>query len=254
MKVITSDTSAFRRSGPIERCVPKYVVGTTVSRLFFVEDEGKERPFTGEVTGYNAHSKLYSVTYEDGDDEELEEGELSEIVVNGKHVKQSKKTVKRKKSGNKHSRKKKAGELNQGAHERQTPDAMGAQKHAPQDDQETTEEKAIKQETDDEIEVVAAPRRSNFYFRVVISTTNTHMVIRVPRRGNITFDDLRNEIIKNIQLPFEDFQFTLEAGGALRVATPQERTWNVLDTEFDLIKQGNGSLRDPYHVYIEEAK
>ena len=59
---------------------PEYDVGTTVSRLFFVEDEGEERCFYGKVTGYNAHDKLYSITYEDGEEEEMDKRELSKIV------------------------------------------------------------------------------------------------------------------------------------------------------------------------------
>ena len=59
----------------------RFSVGTAVSKVFYDEYEGKERPFSGEVTGYDADTKLYSIFYEDGDDEEMEERQLSKHVV-----------------------------------------------------------------------------------------------------------------------------------------------------------------------------
>ena len=60
-----------------------YAVGTTVSKVFFDEEMGEERPFSGSVIGYDTEEKLYSVKYEDGDEEELNEQELSKIIDEG---------------------------------------------------------------------------------------------------------------------------------------------------------------------------
>ena len=46
------------------------MVGTTVVKLF----DGK--PFVGIITCYDADEKYYQVTYSDGDQEELEFGQL----------------------------------------------------------------------------------------------------------------------------------------------------------------------------------
>ena len=63
-----------------EKPKSKYPVGTSVSKVFRDEDTGTERPFSGSVTQYDASAKLYSIKYEDGDEEELDEGGLSKII------------------------------------------------------------------------------------------------------------------------------------------------------------------------------
>jgi hypothetical protein len=60
---------------------PKYPIGTVVSKLFHLDDEGVDRPFSGKVSAYDFEEGLYSITYEDGDEEEMNEIELEEIVV-----------------------------------------------------------------------------------------------------------------------------------------------------------------------------
>ena len=59
---------------------PKYQVGIAISKKFYDEDIGADRPFSGNVIRYDADAKLYSIRYEDGDEEELDEGELSFVV------------------------------------------------------------------------------------------------------------------------------------------------------------------------------
>jgi len=111
---------------------------------------------------------------------------------------------------------------------------------------------AIKQEESDDEEIYVIPRF--YYFRVVISNNDTNTVIRVPRRQDLTFEHLRHEIAEDAVLPFTSFQFTLEAAGVDRVTPNQEGKWNVSDVDFDLTNQGDGSRRNPYRVYIEEAE
>ena len=65
----------------VKRSKPKYPIGTSVSKEFYSEEDGEERPFSGEVISYDMGEKLYSVRYEDGDEEDLNEGDLSEIVA-----------------------------------------------------------------------------------------------------------------------------------------------------------------------------
>jgi len=60
---------------------PKYSIGTVVSKVFHLDDEGVDRPFSGKVSAYDFEEGLYSITYEDGDEEEMNEMELEEIVV-----------------------------------------------------------------------------------------------------------------------------------------------------------------------------
>lgn len=60
---------------------PKYSIGTVVSKVFHLDDEGVDRPFSGKVSAYDFEEGLYSITYEDGDEEEMNEMKLEEIVV-----------------------------------------------------------------------------------------------------------------------------------------------------------------------------
>jgi len=69
----------------------KYVIGTEVSKVFFDEAIDAERPFSGEVTRYDADEDLYLVVYEDGDEEEMDEEDLSKIIVTTKPKKTKRK-------------------------------------------------------------------------------------------------------------------------------------------------------------------
>ena len=48
---------------------PRYKAGTSVSKIFYDDDTGMERPFTGKVMTFNHKEKVYLVKYEDGDEE-----------------------------------------------------------------------------------------------------------------------------------------------------------------------------------------
>jgi len=78
-KCIISDKQGKKKT----KAKLKYAVGTTVSKVFYSEDDGEDRLFFGEVISYDYDEKLYSVKYEDGDEEEIDEGGLSTIVDTG---------------------------------------------------------------------------------------------------------------------------------------------------------------------------
>ena len=59
---------------------PKYAIGTAVSKIF-TDNDGVERPFSGEVTKYSAKEKLYHIVYEDDDSEDLSEREVGRILA-----------------------------------------------------------------------------------------------------------------------------------------------------------------------------
>jgi len=61
---------------------PKYTIGTSVSKIFYSEELGMDRSYSGTVVGYDSKDSLYSVRYDDGDEEDVREGELDMIVVN----------------------------------------------------------------------------------------------------------------------------------------------------------------------------
>jgi hypothetical protein len=67
--------------GSKESMLPKYPLGTYVSKMFLDDDLGQEQAFSGKVMQYDSTRDLYSITYEDGDEEELSEKELRMIVV-----------------------------------------------------------------------------------------------------------------------------------------------------------------------------
>ena len=79
-KIRSPKGASTSQSSAKKRVKPKYRVGVAVSKKFYDEDIGIERPFSGNVIGYDADAKLYSIRYEDGDEEEMDEGELAEIV------------------------------------------------------------------------------------------------------------------------------------------------------------------------------
>lgn len=110
----------------------------------------------------------------------------------------------------------------------------------------------IKQEDyDSEVEIVPP---KNAWFRVVIGGSKSGNIIRVARRNNLTFDDLRKIIVSDGVLPTGSFYFTLEAGGADHLTPAQEKTYCVDDDDFDLMSHGDGSRRNPYHVFIVRHK
>ena len=59
----------------------KYSIGAHVSKVFDDPKTGKERPFSGTIVSYDNYEKLYKVRYEDGDEEELDEGDIGKIIV-----------------------------------------------------------------------------------------------------------------------------------------------------------------------------
>ena len=60
-----------------------YPIGTTISKTFFSEDDGRKRPFRGEVIKYDMNKCVYLIRYEDNDHEEMTEKVLREFVVEG---------------------------------------------------------------------------------------------------------------------------------------------------------------------------
>ena len=60
----------------LDQIVVKYPLSTKVAKEF---DDGKT--YQGEVTAYNPDTKLYQITYEDDDQEEVDQVELNSIVL-----------------------------------------------------------------------------------------------------------------------------------------------------------------------------
>lgn len=69
----------------------KYSIGAHVSKVFGDPKTGKERPFSGTIVSYDNYEKLYKVRYEDGDEEELDEGDIGKIIVKVGSTKSKKK-------------------------------------------------------------------------------------------------------------------------------------------------------------------
>jgi len=59
----------------------KYLVGTPVQKVFNAEEDGRPRPFWGEVVSYCSDTKLYLIRYEDKDEEEILEEEMDTIAM-----------------------------------------------------------------------------------------------------------------------------------------------------------------------------
>lgn len=57
------------------------LLGSKVKKMFLDEDTGKPRPFRGIVTAHIAKHRLYKVSYEDGDEEEVTTAELEEMLA-----------------------------------------------------------------------------------------------------------------------------------------------------------------------------
>lgn len=91
------------------------------------------------------------------------------------------------------------------------------------------------------------------HFQLVISSKVTNLVIKVPRRRETSFKRLRREIDEEVTLPFRSFQFTLDAGGAIRLGPKQERNWRKWNVWEYLTKEGDGSSLKPHRIFIEEA-
>lgn len=60
-----------------------YPQGTQVSKEFEDPNDGNKKLFSGEIKSYDKELALYKVVYEDGDSEELNGKEVSEILVKG---------------------------------------------------------------------------------------------------------------------------------------------------------------------------
>jgi len=95
-KTTAKKRAASPKKKPLKSNKPKYANGTTVSKVFMDEDDGEEKPFSGKVTGYDVEEKTYCVRYEDGDEEDLSEGEVAKILDLGKKKSASKGKGKRK--------------------------------------------------------------------------------------------------------------------------------------------------------------
>ena len=85
-ELVDRNKDIFARDKQIDRLKAsaserKYNIGATVSKLFYSAEEKKYRPFAGVVAAYDYDEKLYLVRYEDGDEEELPEKDLSLILV-----------------------------------------------------------------------------------------------------------------------------------------------------------------------------
>eukprot|EP00956_Cyclotella_meneghiniana_P019073 scaffold32375_cov41-Cyclotella_meneghiniana.AAC.1 len=80
----------------------KYPIGTTVSKLFDDEDaSGGKRFFAGSITDFDKMKKYYKVCFEDGDEEELTEGEVDVLetklpIKKGRAIKTAKAKVAKK--------------------------------------------------------------------------------------------------------------------------------------------------------------
>ena len=60
--------------------IQQFSLGTLVSKVFQDPMTGKNRPFSGYITDYDQVSKLYEITYEDGDEEVVGEEEVTEMM------------------------------------------------------------------------------------------------------------------------------------------------------------------------------
>ena len=65
----------------IDENSPCKALGVRVKKTFHDEDTGKPRLFYGIVTAHIAKHRLYKVSYEDGDEEEVTPTELEEILA-----------------------------------------------------------------------------------------------------------------------------------------------------------------------------
>ena len=59
----------------------KFTVGTRMAKYFYDGEQGRDRPYGGKVTAFNAEKRLYNILYDDNDVEEMSEEELGKLVV-----------------------------------------------------------------------------------------------------------------------------------------------------------------------------
>ena len=71
----------------------KLAVGIKVSKVFHVKEIGEDCTFSGEVISYDNKTSLYWIRYDDGDEEEVNEKELSAIIDIGGSGKVQKQSV-----------------------------------------------------------------------------------------------------------------------------------------------------------------
>lgn len=65
----------------------KHVLGKVIFKSFCLNDAGEEREFEGTITEYDSKRKLYKTVYEDGDEEEMSEGEVDRLLSRTKNKK-----------------------------------------------------------------------------------------------------------------------------------------------------------------------
>lgn len=78
-KATASKKSPTKSKSPAKS--PKYPIGTSISKIFQDPADGIEKPFQGKVTKFNSKDGMYYVSYEDGDGEEMSEGEVGEYLA-----------------------------------------------------------------------------------------------------------------------------------------------------------------------------
>lgn len=90
----------FRSRPEVDRFLAKEKSRDSKSRIFkhslgkriyksFRSESGAEREFGGEIVSYDTKRKLYTVVYEDGDDEEMSDGEIDRLLSMKKSQKRS---------------------------------------------------------------------------------------------------------------------------------------------------------------------
>lgn len=110
-----------------------------------------------------------------------------------------------------------------------------------------TNEETIKQEEETDI-----GQEEYYYFKVIIAgkeAENNINVIRLPRRQDLTFADLRYEIEEDVDNYPHDFKFTFSAKGSVCISLNQEKKWTIWG--YGLTKKGDGSYETPYSVFIK---
>ena len=78
LKPLTNEEEEDKSTKLVES---KFTVGTRMAKYFYDGEQGRDRPYGGKVTAFNAEKKLYSILYDDNDVEEISEEELGKLVV-----------------------------------------------------------------------------------------------------------------------------------------------------------------------------
>ena len=78
LKPLTNEEEEDKSTKLVES---KFTVGTRMAKYFYDGEQGRDRPYGGKVTAFNAEKRLYSILYDDNDVEEMSEEELSKLVV-----------------------------------------------------------------------------------------------------------------------------------------------------------------------------